>query len=201
MKRRALFGVLVVLFVLAGVFLLPRKTAVPPRLAAAPAQTAPAQTAPAQQAPSRCSAASPAPARLGQPATRPLPPFVSSDPAMRSPLADELLARGSTPAADMAIVLSLCDHFREICGGMPVGTNAEIVNALTGNNPKRIALIARDHPAIDAAGELTDRWGTPFFFHNVARDLIGIRSAGPDREMYSADDLLTASPRLRAAAP
>lgn len=176
MKRRVWLGLLALLLILAGVTLLPRKTAVAPSAASTVV----------------------APAQLGHSATRPLPPPVSADPAMRSPLADELLAVGQPPAADMTIVLSLFDHFRELCGGMPVGTNAEIVNALTGNNPQRMALIARDHPAIDPAGELTDRWGTPFFFHNVARDLIGIRSAGPDREMYTDDDLLIESPRLRA---
>jgi len=138
------------------------------------------------------------PVRIGQPATRPLAPINHPDPAMRSPLADDLLARDGSAEADIQIVLTLCDQFLEKCGGMPVGTNREIVNALTGNNPARLAFIPRDHPAINGAGEIVDRWGTPFFFHNVARDLIGIRSAGPDLEMFTSDDLLQQSPRLEA---
>jgi hypothetical protein len=136
-------------------------------------------------------------ASLGRPAIQPLPPADSSDPALRCPLADDLLAAGKSPDSDMAIVLSLFDHFLEKCGGMPVGSNQEIVNAFTGNNPKRIAFLARNHPAINAQGELVDRWGSPLFFHNVARDLISIRSAGPDGEIFTADDLVEESARLK----
>jgi hypothetical protein len=41
---------------------------------------------------------------------------------------------------------------------------------------------------VNAAGELTDRWGTPFFFHQVSKAQMEVRSAGPDRRMWTADD-------------
>jgi len=103
---------------------------------------------------------------------------------------------------DLAVVLGLFTYYREKLGGLPVGeSNAQIVNALTGNNPLGLALLERSHPAINPAGELTDRWGTALFFHLVSREALEIRSAGEDKEMWTADDHLTQSPSLRAAPP
>jgi hypothetical protein len=50
-------------------------------------------------------------------------------------------------------------------------------------------LIPRGHPAINPDGELCDRWGTPYFFHSESRRRTTIRSAGPDRQMWTADDV------------
>ena len=70
----------------------------------------------------------------------------------------------------------------------PVGENAEITAALTGRNPLNFAFIPADFPAINARGELCDRWGTPFFFHSLSGTQMEIRSAGPDRKLWTADD-------------
>jgi len=132
-------------------------------------------------------------------AIQPLPPAPKTDPDDRSPLADKLNARDQAPAQDLAIVFNLFQHYRERFGSFPAGEdNRAFVNALTGNNPRKLAFLDRNNPAINPRGELTDRWGTPFFFHQQSRDEIEIRSAGPDLEMYTADDLRHGSP---AAAP
>ena len=67
---------------------------------------------------------------------------------------------------------------------------AAITAALTGKNPLNFQFIRRDHPAINARGELCDRWGTPFFFHALSGTRMELRSAGPDRQMYTDDDLV-----------
>ncbi len=104
--------------------------------------------------------------------------------------------------SDLATVLNLFDHYRERFGGLPSGeSNAQIVNALTGNNPLGLALIERSHPAVNPKGEMTDRWGTPLFFHLIARDALEIRSAGPDQQMWDDNDLLMQSPRLLQQSP
>ena len=72
--------------------------------------------------------------------------------------------------------------------GNPWGENADIAAALTGTNPLGLALIPRRHPAINGAGELVDRWGTPFFFHQLSGTRMEIRSAGPDRRFHTDDD-------------
>jgi hypothetical protein len=101
---------------------------------------------------------------------------------------------------DVSVVMNLFAQYRKRFQGYPVGEdNATFVNALTGNNPGRLAFIGRDHPAIDAQGRLLDRWGEPFFFHLLGKDELEIRSAGPDRKLYTEDDLLTASPAVQSA--
>lgn len=71
-----------------------------------------------------------------------------------------------------------------------MGENAEITRALTGANRLEFALIPPKHPSINSAGELCDRWGTPFRFHQISGEEMEIRSAGPDRRFASEDDAL-----------
>jgi hypothetical protein len=145
------------------------------------------------------------------PVVAPKPLIVAERPALvpmpappgeaKSPLADELHAPDRTGAEDIAVVMNLFTQYRLRFKGYPVGEdNATFVNALSGNNPKRLAFIGRDHLAIDAQGQLLDRWGEPFFFHLIGRDELEIRSAGPDRELYTSDDLLIGSPAVQNAA-
>ena len=76
--------------------------------------------------------------------------------------------------------------------GNPVGTNPEITKALNGDNPKQVKFISEESGLrINGKGELVDSWGTPFFFHQLSGTEMEIRSAGPDRVMWSADDLVT----------
>jgi len=73
--------------------------------------------------------------------------------------------------------------------GNPAGSNSEITAALTGKNKLRFAFIPPTHPAINRDGELCDRWGTPFFFHAESATRMEVRSAGPDRKMWTDDDV------------
>ena len=111
-------------------------------------------------------------------------------PPERSTLADALNSPSTDIRADLRLVLGIIETFRSnfLQTGNPVGTNEEITSALTGRNRLRLSLIPSDHPAINKAGELCDRWGTPFFFHAESATRMEIRSAGPDRKMWSEDD-------------
>lgn len=71
----------------------------------------------------------------------------------------------------------------------PTGNNAEITRALMGKNPEAIKFIVPEELPVNAAGQLVDFWQTPYFFHQLAGQKIEVRSAGPDREMWTADDL------------
>jgi hypothetical protein len=75
-------------------------------------------------------------------------------------------------------------------GGNPVGTNPEITKALEGDNPKHVNFLKADGNRVNANGELVDPWGTPYFFHQLSGSETEIRSAGPDRVMYTSDDLV-----------
>lgn len=72
----------------------------------------------------------------------------------------------------------------------PVGDNAEITSALTGGNAKQAVFAqAEDGLRVNSQGQLIDSWGTPFFFHALSRNEMEIRSAGPDRRLWTPDDL------------
>ena len=77
-------------------------------------------------------------------------------------------------------------------GGNPVGVNAEITSQLSGKNPKQVNFIRPEAGMrINAQGELVDPWGTPYFFHQLSGTEMEIHSAGPDKKMWTADDLVT----------
>lgn len=160
------------------------------------------RSVPAQTGSMREPAAAP-PRAFGVRATAPaLPPA-----AERSQLADGLHQPAGTARDDVAIVVELLANYREFLRELPVGSNAEITAALAGDNPQGHAVLPHDHPAINAAGELTDRWGTPYFFHQLAADLMEVRCAGPDGRMHNADDVIwpaasgVAGPTSRHAEP
>ena len=77
-------------------------------------------------------------------------------------------------------------------GENPVGDNAEITAALMGKNPRHINFIQPDTGLqVNGNGELVDAWGTPFFFHQLSGQVMEIHSAGPDKKMWTSDDLIT----------
>ena len=82
-------------------------------------------------------------------------------------------------------------QYGEMFGGNPVGTNPEITSQLTGNNPKHINFINPQPGArVNDMGELVDAWGTPYFFHQISGAEMEIHSAGPDKIMWTSDDLV-----------
>lgn len=124
------------------------------------------------------------------------------DPARRPPLLDALGAATTKPEAEPQIVHRVLEAYRRALGGFPAGEgNRQILNALRGANVKRLPFVPGDHPRLNARGELTDGWGTPFFFHALSRDWMEVRSAGADRELFTADDLVAGSPPPRPAKP
>jgi len=138
---------------------------------------------------SPASQTAPAPLAAPAPAAEPMPEGESG-------VADDLGASGGTIQRDLTIL-------EEVFGmwltnfprtGNPVGENAEITAALTGDNPVKFAFIPRRHRAINTDGELCDRWGTPFRFHQISGRQMEIRSAGPDRKFGTTDDASIGSP-------
>ena len=76
-------------------------------------------------------------------------------------------------------------------GGNPVGSNAEITRALAGRNPKHINFLNPDAGLrVDSTGKLVDPWGTPYFFHQLSGTQMEVHSAGPDRVMWTREDLV-----------
>ena len=80
--------------------------------------------------------------------------------------------------------------YHTLMGENPIGTNAEIMKALMGANPKQATLGPPEGIPLNSKGELVDQWGTPYFFHQLSRNLTEVRSAGPDKVMWTADDMI-----------
>ena len=78
---------------------------------------------------------------------------------------------------------------------LSVRSNASIIKSLTGRNPEGIHFIPADSVHINEKGELLDRWQTPLHFHPESLTRIDIRSAGPDRDLFTEDDVVLLSRR------
>lgn len=112
------------------------------------------------------------------------------NPETDFPIVAPLNAPGSTVQRDLDVISQLFEAWlsnfpRE---GNPVGENVEITAALMGENRLALALIPKGHRAVNEQGELCDRWGTPFRFHQLSGTRMEVRSAGPDRRFATEDD-------------
>ncbi len=120
-------------------------------------------------------------------------------PATTPAVVSSVLAPSSTISAptaeDRDLILAAIDNlsftFRDYAaalGGNPVGSNEEITAALLGDNEKQIKLPLPAGSTLNERRELCDPWRTPWFFHQLSGKQMEIRSAGPDRILYTSDD-------------
>jgi len=84
----------------------------------------------------------------------------------------------------------LRDYRARLGEGNPSGTNAEIMKEVMGGNRVRARLGPPEGQSVNEQGELLDRWGTPYFFHSLSMNEMELRSSGPDRTMWTADDIV-----------
>lgn len=122
-----------------------------------------------------------------RPQPQPIPTNVTVLPVAEESL--RLHGTGVTPEEDLQILQTLLEGYRRALHANPSGENAEIIAALRGANSLGIAVLAPKHHAIRKDGQLVDRWGTPYFFHSISTTHTEIRSAGPDRRLWTADDI------------
>ena len=108
----------------------------------------------------------------------------------------EILKHYADPAAkpeeDLTWMSRALENFSLLVKGedpLPLGANEDIADALRGKNKARIRFLPDDSPVFDKLGRIIDRWGTPLYFHAESREHLDIRSAGPDKQMWTADDL------------
>ena len=76
--------------------------------------------------------------------------------------------------------------YRNAFGENPIGTNAEITRAVTGGNSRQAKFADSDIRI--KAGQMVDQWDHPYFFHQLSRTEMEVRSAGPDGIMWTKDD-------------
>jgi hypothetical protein len=91
---------------------------------------------------------------------------------------------------DMDDIQFMLRDYRTRLGDNPTGTNAEIMKEVMGGNRVQARLGPPEGQRLNEQGELVDRWGAPYFFHQLSKNEMEIRSAGPDRAMWTADDIV-----------
>lgn len=141
--------------------------------------------------------------RYSQPARSPLPdPAVARTiipraegrvlPPEAEALARTLNAPDGSAEQDVQTLSSLVELFRRANqGAIPAGgLNEEITEQLLGKITHHFAVLPPDCPGLDGAGRLLDRWGNPYFLHPLSREVLEIRSAGPDGKFGTADDVV-----------
>lgn len=194
MNKKILLPV-VILAVLATVVLLmrPRPTDAP--TAAPSASQPPPAAAPSEEPTPTPEATTSAPITPGSlPPGVPMPQPPPSAPGDR--FARPAIPKGADPEVEIArndlenVGLMLRD-FRTVQGENPTGTNAEIMKAVMGGNKKGAQLGPPTGMALNGDGELVDQWGTAVFFHQLSGNEMEVRSAGPDRKLYTSDDIVS----------
>ena len=105
--------------------------------------------------------------------------------------ADRLHSEEHGPEQDLQIVAEFLETYARATGGQPVGDNADITAALTGTQfpGQKGRVFPGQHRAVKN-GQLVDRWGEPLWFHPNSGSSMEIRSAGPDKQLFTSDDIL-----------
>jgi len=117
---------------------------------------------------------------------------ILNDPKEWFPDAETLAKEGQPEVVYVEALRLLLDEYLVVVkSGYPIGVNVEVTNALLGDNPKKLALLDQEHSRINEEGELVDQWDTPYFFHANSLSDVDVRSAGPDRKMFSEDDIIS----------
>lgn len=160
---------------------LPGKAPEVPVAIVTPSEADPPEPAPDQNIPEPPGAVLPKPKALSLAAVEELPPHLEASET----------GKGLPPVTALENMRATVRQYSQRFGGNPVGDNAEITAALNGRNPKRVVFLnPEDGWPTNDKGQLVDAWGTPYFFHALSRTEMEIRSAGPDRRLWSRDDLV-----------
>jgi hypothetical protein len=91
---------------------------------------------------------------------------------------------------DIEEIQFMLRDYRTRLGDNPTGTNAEIMKEVIGGNRFRAKFGPPEGQKLNEQGELLDRWEVPYFFHQLSKNEMEVRSAGPDRTMWTADDVV-----------
>jgi hypothetical protein len=114
---------------------------------------------------------------------RPVFPTYSIPLPTPQPLAD-------SPLLPLVAVSNGLRDFRTAFGENPVGSNSEISAILAGKNSGGFDFLKSQKVRQNSEGELVDTWGTPLFLHQISGSQMEIISAGQDRTLGTADDVL-----------
>jgi hypothetical protein len=96
------------------------------------------------------------------------------------------------PENDLTLLSRLMENsllLLKSAANRPLSANEDWASLLRGQNAARERFLPDQHAALGDGGKLVDRWGTPLFFHALGGGRYELRSAGPDKKFWTADDL------------
>ena len=96
------------------------------------------------------------------------------------------------PQNDLTLMSRLMDNSRLLlksAANRPLSANEDWADFLRGKNSGHERFLPDNHIALNTNGQLIDRWGTPLFFHALGGGRYDVRSAGPDRKLWTDDDI------------
>ena len=106
-----------------------------------------------------------------------------------------LLGYGSTnlpPQNDLTLMSRLMDSsllLLKSAANQPLSANEDWAELFRGRNATQERFLPDSSIALNAQGQVIDRWGTPLFFHALGNRRYELRSAGPDQKLWTDDDI------------
>jgi hypothetical protein len=96
------------------------------------------------------------------------------------------------PENDLTLMSHLIDNsvlLLKSAANRPLSANEDWADLLRGGNSAHERFLPDNHAALNSKGQLIDRWGSPLFFHALGNGRYDLRSAGPDKTMWTSDDI------------
>ncbi len=96
------------------------------------------------------------------------------------------------PENDLTLMSRLMENsllLLKSAANRPLSANEDWADLLRGKNAAHEEFLPAQHVALNDKGQLIDRWQTPLFFHALGGGRYEIRSAGPDKAMWTPDDI------------
>lgn len=124
-------------------------------------------------------------------------PPVSTPSGHAAPLLGETILRDYAntnlpPENDLTLMSHLMANsllLLKSAANRPLSANEDWADLFRGRNGAREEFLPSQHIALNGDGKLIDRWATPLFFHALGGGRYEIRSAGPDKKLWTGDDL------------
>lgn len=99
---------------------------------------------------------------------------------------------GLPPRNDLTLISRLMQNsvlLLKSAANRPLSANEDWADFFKGKNAMHERFLPDNHASLNSAGQLVDRWGTPLFFHALGNNRYEVRSAGPDKMLWTADDI------------
>lgn len=131
-------------------------------------------------------------------ASQPPAPSKEAPPKTIEPelLSDQLLAQYGKPSGTLADDMEIFTRYLTNVfilikqrDSRHYATNEDLALFLTGQKGNLTPYLSTESSILNAQGQLVDRFGSPLMIHPLSQDQIEIRSAGPDKEPYTEDDI------------